>query len=123
MKVGYVRVSDPTHSTDFQVNELKALGCVNYVLDKGTDSISDLSLRKIQSGDTLVVCSLNHLSLSLTKVVDVLQSLKEKNIAFFSIKEAIDSNSVDFDSKITDLKIVSTMMEIEESLIEEKDRF
>ena len=98
MLVGYMRVS-----TDEQTTSLQKDALLKYGVDERNifaDVVSGASknreglnraLKFLKSGDTLVVWKLDRLSRSLAHLISIITSLKEKNIAFVSLTEGMDT--------------------------------
>jgi DNA invertase Pin-like site-specific DNA recombinase len=107
--VGYIRVSVPEdyafrfkleRAFKKQEDKLRDKNCEEFYSDKGTDSIGSLSsqpglnnaINSMQEGDTLVVCSLDKLGLSLTNLIRLFIKLDKMKIGFISIEDEINTN-------------------------------
>ena len=82
--IGYARVSSNGHSTDTQVDRLKAAGCTvvrtEKVSGRSRDGRSELAtvLEFIQPGDTLTVVKLNRLGRSTRDVLNLVHELETR---------------------------------------------
>lgn len=104
----YGRVSTSGQSTDIQLDECRqyAARCGYEIFAEYTDTISgttgkderealgrlleDAFVRKF---DTVVVYSIDRLGRSLKNCLDILDTLRERQVQFVSIKQAIDTGS------------------------------
>jgi DNA invertase Pin-like site-specific DNA recombinase len=98
MKIGYVRVSKQEQHEALQIDAIKEAGCKKWFLDKMTGSKAerkglDEALAYLRPGDTLVVWKLDRAGRSLTHLIELLKSLKERNIEFISLTEQIDTTT------------------------------
>ncbi len=101
MLVGYMRVSTTDkQSTDLQRNALTAAGVDprHIFEDKASGAKDDrpglkAALDFLARGDVLVVWKLDRLGRSLSQLIEVVDSLKEKNMAFKSLTEALDTTT------------------------------
>src|SRR5207302_7724781 len=98
MKIGYVRVSKQEQHEALQIDALKEAGCEKWFLDKMTGSKAerkglDEALAYLRPGDTLVVWKLDRAGRSLTHLIELLKSLKERGIEFISLTEQIDTTT------------------------------
>ena len=100
MLVGYMRVSTEDQTTQLQKDALLKYGVDsrNLFEDKisGTKDERDglnKALEFLQSGDTLVVWKLDRLGRSLAHLIKIINDLKERNIAFVSITEGMDTST------------------------------
>lgn len=100
MKIGYARVSTKhqRESLDQQIDLLKTVGCteVYYEIISGANSkrpeLTKL-LNRIQTGNTLVIASVDRLGRSLKDLIDIINHLKEHSINFQSLKEQMDTGT------------------------------
>jgi DNA invertase Pin-like site-specific DNA recombinase len=98
LKVGYVRVSTEEQNTIRQEVHMKELGVEKIFIDKASGK--DTARRELQEmlkfvreGDTLVVESYSRLARSTRDLLDIVETLKGKGVAFVSKKEAIDTET------------------------------
>ena len=98
MKIGYARVSTADQSLDLQIDALKAAGCKKIYEEKASGAKDDRqelqkALDSLREGDTLVVYKLDRLARSTSKLINVLNELKEKGVEFVSIQDNIDTST------------------------------
>lgn len=122
--IGYARVSTADQSTNAQVEALRAAGCMQ--IHQENASGGDRSrpvLRRIletsKTGDTLVVVRIDRLARSLSHLLEVIEHLQEKGVAFRSIEDPIDTASPQ--GKFT-LQVLGAAAEFERALIKERTR-
>ena len=101
MQVGYARVSTQEQTLALQQDALNKAGCERIF----TDTVSGAkwtahervglseALQFMRSGDTLVVWKLDRLGRSLKNLIETVNVLQERHIAFKSLTEQIDTNS------------------------------
>lgn len=98
MRVGYARVSRDEQNLDLQIDALKAAGCEKIYTDKigGTTTeragLDDL-LSYIRPDDVLVVWRLDRLGRTLKKLILMVEELANRDIAFMSLRESIDTTT------------------------------
>ena len=98
MRVGYARVSRDEQNLDLQIDALKAAGCEKIYTDKigGTTTdragLDDL-LSYIRPDDVLVVWRLDRLGRTLKKLILMIEELANRDIAFMSLRESIDTTT------------------------------
>ena len=122
MKVGYTRVPAIEHDPADQLVALKKAGCRRVFSDKGVSGRSSLpALRRcvesLKRGDALVVLSLDQLGQPVRELVALLDSLKERGIAFQSIKEGIDTST---SAGPETWRVIESLVELERSLASER---
>lgn len=94
--VGYARVSTDEQTTRMQLDALLAAGC-DPVFEESESGARrsrpqlDRALAELRSGDTLVVWKLDRLGRSLRDLLDVSETLRERNVALRSLTEHIDT--------------------------------
>ena len=96
MKIGYCRVSTEDQNPDLQLRALKQAGCKTVYTDKGSGTVRKRiylarCLKELKAGDTLVVWKLDRLGRSLRNLIALLDDLKEREVAFRSLTESIDT--------------------------------
>ena len=100
MLIGYMRVSTEDQSTSLQKDALLKQGIDDRNIF--TDTISgasdkrdglDKALSYLQSGDTLVVWKLDRLGRSLAHLIEIITSLKSRDVSFVSITEGMDTTT------------------------------
>lgn len=126
--VGYIRVS--TFDQDTEKNEAAILkfansrnfGQVEFVSEKvsGNKSWKKRKLfdvvQSLTTGDVLIVPELSRLGRSLVNVLEVLNILKDKDVAVYSVKENFQLNGSDMQSKVM-RTMLTLFAEIERDLI------
>lgn len=102
MLVGYMRVSSDSdrQSTDLQRDALLAVGIDARHLfeDRASGSKDDRSglsqaLEFVRPGDVLVVWKLDRLGRSLSHLLSIVNTLKDKRVAFRSLTEGMDTTT------------------------------
>lgn len=102
MLVGYMRVSSESdrQSTDLQRDALLAAGVdVRHLFeDRASGAKDDRSgltnaLDFVRPGDVLVVWKLDRLGRSLSHLLSIISTLKEKQVAFRSLTEGMDTTT------------------------------
>lgn len=124
MYIGYARVSTLEQNLDLQKDALTEVGCEKIIEDKvsstkskreGLEKVKEL----LRAGDTLVVWRLDRLGRSLKDLIAWISYLEEKQVAFKSIHEAIDtSNSM---GKFV-FHLFGALAEFERNLIQERTK-
>lgn len=99
MKIGYARVSTDEQNLALQETSLRHAGCSRIYTDKGISGTEfkrpglDQVLRRLKSGDTLVVWRLDRLGRSLPKLVELVTALEARAVRFESLTESIATES------------------------------
>lgn len=98
-KYGYIRVSTTDQNSDLQYQALVAAGCVRCFEDFGHSgakterpALNEL-LDTLQAGDTLVVWKLDRLGRSTIHLLQILDKLRDRDIAFQSLTEGVDTTT------------------------------
>ena len=124
MLVGYMRVS-----TEEQTISLQKDALLKYGIDERNifaDVVSGVAknreglnhaLEFLKSGDTLVIWKLDRLGRSLAHLISIITSLKEKNIAFVSLTEGMDTTTA---SGELFFHIFGALAQFERSLIQQR---
>lgn len=97
-RIGYARVSTIDQNQDLQLDALKNAGCNTVYHEKVSGKKSDReelqnALKALRSGDTLVVWKLNRLGRNLSHLIEILNDLEKRGIAFESLTEAIETKT------------------------------
>ncbi|MFB7467078.1 recombinase family protein [Streptomyces sp. NPDC056224] len=98
IRIGYARVSTGGQKLDRQIDALTLAGCRRIFADKKSGK-NDLrpELKAchafLQSGDTLVVPSLDRYGRSLQDLVNMVAALRERHIGFTSLHERLDTTT------------------------------
>lgn len=124
MLVGYMRVSTEEQTTSLQKDALLKYGVDerNIFADivsgasKNRDGLN-AALKFLKDGDTLVVWKLDRLGRSLAHLISIIRSLKEKNIAFVSLTEGMDTTTA---SGELFFHIFGALAQFERSLIRQR---
>lgn len=124
MKIGYARVSTEDQNPDLQLTALKAAGCERIFTDKATGANvkrPELTkcLKALNKGDTLAVWKLDRLGRSLHDLINLLDELKSRVVAFQSVTEAIDTTTPTGRAM---WQMVGILAELERSLIQERTK-
>lgn len=96
--IGYARVSTGGQKLDRQIDALTAAGCRRIFADKksGKDDLRP-ELKAchafLQSGDTLVVPSLDRYGRSLKDLVNMVGELRRREVGFCSLHERLDTTT------------------------------
>ena len=123
VSLGYARVSTRDQSLESQRQQLIAAGCYDVYADLGKSGATmtrpelDACLRALQPGNTLVVTKLDRLGRTVRGLVELLDSLKEREVAFRSLTEGIDTNTMQGRMMFT---IIASVAEMERELIRER---
>ncbi len=124
MKLGYARVSTDDQNPDLQLAALRAAGCKKIYTDKATGANvkrPELAkcLKALASGDTLVVWKLDRLGRSLHDLIELLDGLNVRDVAFLSVTESIDTTTPTGRAM---WQMVGILAELERSLIRERTK-
>lgn len=95
-KIGYIRVSTEEQNTARQEHQLKDVD--KMYLEKISGKSSDRpELKKmmeyVRQGDTVVVESISRFARNTKDLLSLVDELKNKGVAFVSLKESIDTNT------------------------------
>jgi DNA invertase Pin-like site-specific DNA recombinase len=124
MKIGYARVSTDEQNPDLQTDALKVAGCGRIFTDKASGANAKRSelakcLKGLTGGDTLIVWKLDRLGRSLHDLINLLDELKARGVAFQSLTEAIDTTTPTGRAM---WQMVGILAELERSLIQERTK-
>jgi len=125
MKIGYARVSTDEQNLQLQMDALHAAGCDCIYTDQGISGADfcrpglDTALERLQPGDVLVVWRLDRLGRSLTKLVDLINFLANRQVNFNSLMEAINTSS---SGGVLIFHMMAALAEFERTLISERTR-
>jgi DNA invertase Pin-like site-specific DNA recombinase len=97
-RVGYARVSSAAQNLDGQTDALRAAGCEKIFADTASGKLAErpelgLCLGYFRVGDTLVVWRLDRLGRPLRHLVETVNALAERGVAFVSLHEGIDTTT------------------------------
>ena len=93
MIVGYARVSARDQNFAGQVADLEAAGCVKIYREKISGAKTDRPelnklMRRLEEGDTLIVCRLDRLARSTRDLLNLLDQISDRGATFRSLKDA-----------------------------------
>ena len=98
--VGYARVSTADQSAQMQIEALLKYGCLkeniyseNMSGAKKNRPALAKAMRALREGDTLVVWKLDRIARSIRNLLDILEELEEKGVAFRSITDNIETET------------------------------
>jgi len=125
VKYGYARVSTDDQNPALQLAALKKAGCKTVFKDAGLSGATTKRpallrcLKKLQTGDVLIVWKLDRLGRSLRDLIAMLDGLRDRGIKFRSLTEAIDT---DTPTGRAMWQMIGVLAELERSLITERTR-
>lgn len=98
MIIGYARVSTAEQNITLQINALEKDACEKIFEDKVSGSKENSqglnqALEMLRKGDTLVVCKLDRLGLTLKNLITFVIKLEEKEVHFKSLIDSIDTST------------------------------
>jgi DNA invertase Pin-like site-specific DNA recombinase len=126
--LGYIRVStdeqdtEKNHAAILDFANARDFGKVEFVEEKISGMVSWRKRKlaevvdHLKAGDRLIVPELSRLGRSLVEVLEVLNVLKDKDVAVYSVKEGFKLNGSDMQSKIM-RTMLALFAEIEHDLI------
>lgn len=121
-RIGYARVSTDDQNLDLQRDALLKSGC-SLIYEEATSGKNterpelQQCLKAIRAGDTLVVWRLDRLGRSLPDLIQIVMDLEQRNIAFESLTEKIDTSSAT--GKLV-FHVFAALAEFERNLIRER---
>jgi len=120
--VAYARVSTEEQSTDSQLLALKQAGCSIIFEEHASGGDRDRpvlakALASLRKGDTLVVARIDRLARSLFHLLEVIDGLGQRGIAFKSLGDPIDTTSPQ--GRFA-LQVLGAAAELERALIRER---
>lgn len=121
-RIGYARVSTDDQNLDLQRDALLKSGCKliyeEAISGKNADRPElQQCLKALRAGDTLVVWRLDRLGRSLPDLIRIVTELEQRNIAFESLTEKIDTASAT--GKLV-FHVFAALAEFERNLIRER---
>lgn len=122
MLIGYARVSTGEQTTDPQIAELRAAGCLDIRAETASGGsrarpVLARLVREIRGGDTLVVVRIDRLARSLSHLLEVIEAVEARGAHFRSLQDPIDTASPQ--GKFT-LQVLGAAAELERALIRER---
>ena len=124
-RYGYARVSTLDQNLDLQMAALQRAQCDHIYTDHGISGAQESRpglnklLKKLQSGDTLIVWRLDRLGRSLQYLISLVEKLKKRDIHFVSLTESIDTSTSG--GKLL-FHLMAALAEFERTLISERTR-
>jgi len=90
---GYARVSTEGQTLDAQIAQLRAAGCAKIYREKISGARSDRDqlrrvLNTLEAGDVLIVTRLDRLARSTRDLLNIIESIAEREAAFRSLDDA-----------------------------------
>ncbi len=122
-RIGYARVSTEDQTLNLQKDALINSGCdivyTEVASGKSASTRRKLKtcLKKLKSGDILVVWRLDRLGRSVQDLIKIITNLERKNISFESLTESIDTTS--HTGKLI-FHVFAALAEFERNLIRER---
>lgn len=98
MKIGYIRISTEDQNTARQEVLMQQLGADAVFVDKLSGKNTDRPelkrmLAYVRRGDTVIVESISRFARNTRDLLDLMEELSAKDVAFVSQKEAIDTTT------------------------------
>jgi len=98
MKIGYVRVSTTEQNTARQEVLMQELGVDEIYIDKASGKNTDRPelqkmLKYVRKGDTVIVESISRFARNTKDLLELIETLKDKQVEFISKKENIDTGT------------------------------
>jgi DNA invertase Pin-like site-specific DNA recombinase len=97
-RLGYARVSTSQQDEALQRDALTKAGCDRIFVDKASGKLEsrpalDDLLAQVRRGDSVVVWRLDRLGRSLKHLIETVQDLEQRGVAFVSLTENIDTST------------------------------
>lgn len=98
MRIGYARVSTDEQKMDLQLDALRHANCEKIFTDTASGARADRTglreaLEFARSGDVIVVFKLDRLGRSLKNLVEIINTLKDRQIGLVSLSESFDTTT------------------------------
>ncbi len=125
MKIGYARVSTDDQSLDLQIDALTISGCDTIYKDHGISGVKanrdglDAAIKATGKNDILVVWKLDRLGRSLSFLIHLVETLRERGAGFCSLTDGIDTTTP---SGTLVFHIMGALAEFERELIRERTK-
>jgi DNA invertase Pin-like site-specific DNA recombinase len=123
MIVGYARVSSRDQNLASQVADLEAAGCVKIYREKISGAKADRPelaklMRRLEEGDTVIVCRLDRLARSTRDLLNLLEQISDRSATFRSLKDTwADTSTMHGRLLVT---VLGALAEFERELIRER---
>lgn len=123
MIIGYARVSTLDQNLSLQKSALIKAGCEKIYEEKVSSlvkrpALEDL-MHNLRKGDTLIVWKLDRLARSIRELLQISETLKEKEVRLESLQEKLDTTSA---TGRLYYNLLSLVAEFERDLIKERVR-
>jgi len=120
--LGYARVSTGDQNARLQTDALKAAGCYRVFVERASGALDERRelaklFDQVRPGDTVVVWRLDRLGRSLRHLIDTVNALADRQVAFRSLTESIDTTTSG--GKLV-FHIFGALAEFERELIRER---
>lgn len=98
MLIGYVRVSTEEQNEARQITELQERNVNKLFVDKKSGKNADREALKemllfVRDGDTIIMESISRIARSTKDLLNIIDTLTQKNVEFISLKENIDTTT------------------------------
>jgi len=122
MKIGYARCSTDGQDHTLQVDALTKAGCDKIFVETASGTKADRpvlaeALEFAREGDSIVVYSLSRAARSVRHLIEIGDTLRERNIGLISLTESIDTSSPSGRFMFT---ILAAMSQMEVELLRER---
>ena len=122
MKIGYARISTRVQHLDLQIDALKKAGCEKIYKDIISGSLSnrpalDQLLNDVNKNDVIIIWKLDRLGRSLKNLIDLINTLNEKEVGLKSINDPVDTTTAQ--GRLI-FSIFGSLAEFERELIKER---
>jgi DNA invertase Pin-like site-specific DNA recombinase len=98
MRIGYARVSTKDQNLDLQLDALQKAGCEMIFREKQSAVKDrpelDKLIDQLRKGDTVVVWKLDRLGRSLKHLIDLMETMRQKETEFISLNDNIDTTTI-----------------------------
>jgi DNA invertase Pin-like site-specific DNA recombinase len=122
MRIAYARVSTTEQKLDRQLDNLNAAGYDRIFTEKMTGTtpsrpVLQEMIRNLRQGDIVIVDSFSRLSRSTKDLLNMIDTLQQKDVQLISLKENLDTNSATGKMMLT---MLSALSQFERDLIAER---
>lgn len=124
MRIGYIRVSTAEQNTARQEELMKQLKVDKLYIDKSSGKNTDRKQLKemlgfVREGDTVIVESISRFARNTRDLLELIEQLEKKQVAFVSQKESIDTTTPTGRFMLT---VFGAIAELERDFILERQR-